>query len=404
MSAPAPAVLALSGRGLAGRGRLADGLLAAAVVVGLYGLDWVALAPNRLVSGRGLSATGTLGGATHLLALSAIVATASGWSSGRRSRLATAAALTAMLAVAAALPLLTAGAAATLLQGRPPAARVTLAAGFWLASAGTFGLILSLADRLGGRGLRIAAAAGALAAVTALGLAGTLDTLSLVAEIRARGDLVAAALARHLALAAASLALALAIAVPLGWAAFRSARVDALASLLLRSIQVVPALALMAALIPVLSRLLAAAPALRGLGLAAIGPAPAVLAVGAYLALPLVASITTALRSADAAVLDAGRGMGLGEARLTREVRLPLGLPILAAGLRVGTVQSIGLVTLGGLVGAGGLGAVVFEGMGQFAPDLILIGAAPIVALALAADWGLGTIEARLARATGAER
>jgi osmoprotectant transport system permease protein len=90
--------------------------------------------------------------------------------------------------------------------------------------------------------------------------------------------------------------------------------------------------------------------------------------------------------------------MGMTQARITREVRLPLGLPVLAAALRVAAVQSIGLVTLGGLIGAGGLGAVVFEGMSQLAADLILLGALPIVALALLADAFLSDLETRLAR------
>ncbi len=51
-------------------------------------------------------------------------------------------------------------------------------------------------------------------------------------------------------------------------------------------------------------------------------------------------------------------------------------------------------MTLGGLIGAGGLGAVVFEGMSQLAADLILIGAIPVVALALAADGLLGLVQA----------
>ena len=60
-------------------------------------------------------------------------------------------------------------------------------------------------------------------------------------------------------------------------------------------------------------------------------------------------------------------------------------------------VQCVGLATLGGLVGAGGLGAVVFEGMAQFAADLILLGALPIVAIALLADALLRGLEARAA-------
>jgi osmoprotectant transport system permease protein len=88
--------------------------------------------------------------------------------------------------------------------------------------------------------------------------------------------------------------------------------------------------------------------------------------------------------------------MGMGEGRITRDVRLPLALPVFAGGLRVAVVQAIGLVTLGGLVGAGGLGALVFEGLAQFATDLMLLGALPIVLLALAADALTRALERRL--------
>ena len=90
--------------------------------------------------------------------------------------------------------------------------------------------------------------------------------------------------------------------------------------------------------------------------------------------------------------------MGMPERRIAWEVRLPLGLPVFVAGLRVATVQAIGLVTLGGLIGAGGLGALVFEGMAQFAPDLIILGSAPVIAFAILSDLGLRAFELRLAR------
>ena len=100
----------------------------------------------------------------------------------------------------------------------------------------------------------------------------------------------------------------------------------------------------------------------------------------------------------DPAVVEAARAMGMGEGRIAAEIRVPLGLPVFAAGLRVSAVQCIGLATLGGLVGAGGLGAVVFEGMAQFAADLILLGALPVVALALFADALLRGLEALAGR------
>ena len=138
----------------------------------------------------------------------------------------------------------------------------------------------------------------------------------------------------------------------------------------LATVQVIPALALFGLLIPVLAALLSAVPALRSLGLGAIGPAPALIGVAVYLALPLLRGLVTGLRATDPAVVEAAQAMGMTELRITLEVRIPLGLPILMSALRVAAVQSIGLMTLGGLIGAGGLGAVVFEGMSQLAADL----------------------------------
>jgi osmoprotectant transport system permease protein len=227
---------------------------------------------------------------------------------------------------------------------------------------------------------------------------GVFDRLSLMVEWRARHGAIQAALMQHVALAMAALALALLVAVPLGILAFRSPRADAVIGAGLNAFQVVPAIALFGLLIPLLAALLSGLPALRSMGLGAIGATPALIGVAIYVALPLTRGVAGGLRAADPAAVEAARAMGMTQARITREVRLPLGLPVLAAAIRVAAVQSIGLVTLGGLIGAGGLGAVVFEGMSQLAADLILLGALPIVALALLADAFLSGLETRLAR------
>ena len=72
--------------------------------------------------------------------------------------------------------------------------------------------------------------------------------------------------------------------------------------------------------------------------------------------------------------------------QLFRQVELPLALPVLIAGLRIVTVQAIGLAVVAALIGAGGLGAFVFDGLGQYATDLVLLGALPAIVLALATD------------------
>lgn len=307
------------------------------------------------------------------------------------------AALAAFLLVAALAVALSASgiAAERLLAGRPASARAMLGGGFWVVLS-ALGILVFEHARVGPRWLVPAAAA-----VLALALAGaaSLDLfghLSLVVEYRARAAALSAAFGQHVALSLGALALAFAITLPLGWAAFRSPRVEAAANAVLGATQVTPALALFGLLIPILAGLVAALPSLRRFGIGAIGPAPALIGVAVYLALPLLRGLVSGLRSADPAAVEAARAMGLTEARITREVRIPLALPVLLGALRVATVQGIGLVTLGGLIGAGGLGAIVFEGMAQFAADLILLGALPIVALALAADGALAVTARRL--------
>jgi osmoprotectant transport system permease protein len=73
-------------------------------------------------------------------------------------------------------------------------------------------------------------------------------------------------------------------------------------------------------------------------------------------------------------------------------VELPLAMPVLLAGLRIVLVQSIGLAVVAALIGAGGLGTFVFEGLGQYAVDLVLLGALPAIALAFASDFLLQSL------------
>ena len=99
-------------------------------------------------------------------------------------------------------------------------------------------------------------------------------------------------------------------------------------------------------------------------------------------------------------MIDAARGMGLdrsGRSSGGSSCRSPL--PVLLAGLRIVIVQTIGLAVVAALIGAGGLGTFVFEGLGQYALDLVLLGALPAIFLALAADFLLQTAGRPAARA-----
>jgi osmoprotectant transport system permease protein len=357
------------------------GLVALAALVGL---PLLLAARNRLLPGAPVPTTA---GALALIGLPALAATAAAALAARRPSPAAAwvALLAALLALAALASDLTSGAARALAD-LPPSGRAFVGPGTWLCGGALAVVALTVARGLRGGGLVLLVGCGALVAAV---WAGAFDALSLAVEYRARAEAVNGAVLTHLALAGAALGLALALAVPLGLVAFRGGRLGGLVEVLAGGIQVVPTIALFGVLVSVLAALLRAAPALRDLGLAAVGPAPAVVGVAAYLLLPLVRSLVAGLRAPDPAVIDSARAMGMTAPAILARVRLPLGAPLLVGGLRVAAVQAVGLTVLGGLIGAGGLGAVVFEGMAQFAPDLILLGAAPVVAISVTLDVAL---------------
>ena len=113
--------------------------------------------------------------------------------------------------------------------------------------------------------------------------------------------------------------------------------------------------------------------------------APAFLALFLYSLLPMVANTVVGLNGVSRAVVDAARGMGLTGLQRLFQVEMPLALPVILTGIRIVLVQNIGLATVAALIGGGGFGVFLFQGLGQTATDLILLGALPPVALAFAA-------------------
>ena len=224
--------------------------------------------------------------------------------------------------------------------------------------------------------------------------AGLLDALSLAREYKTRHDLFATALVRHVVLVAAAVGPAVLIGVPLGVALVRHPHRQGPLFAVLNLLQTIPSIALFGLLLVPLSALANAVPTLAQLGVGGIGPAPAVIALILYALLPIVRNSVAGIAGVDPAVIDAARGMGMTRRQLFWRVELPLALPLLLAGLRIVTVQAVGLAVVAALIGAGGLGSFVFEGLGQYAADLVLLGALPAIGLALAADFLLQMLSA----------
>jgi osmoprotectant transport system permease protein len=289
--------------------------------------------------------------------------------------------------------------AQALAAGAPPLARISLGAGFWvLAGAAALAVIDALQRADAGLVERLAAVTALVLAVAGMAGSGLFDALSLAREYKTRHDLFAAAVLRHIVLVAAVVGPAVAVGFPLGVAASRRPRLQGPLFAVLNLLQTIPSIALFGLLLVPLSALASALPALAALGIGGIGPAPAIIALILYALLPIVRNSLAGVAGVDPAVVDAARGMGMTPRQLFWHVELPLALPLLLAGLRIVTVQAIGLAVVAALIGAGGLGTFVFEGLGQYAADLVLLGALPAIGLALAADFLLQTFASLVRR------
>jgi len=119
----------------------------------------------------------------------------------------------------------------------------------------------------------------------------------------------------------------------------------------------------------------------------------AVIPLVGYTLLVLVTSILTGFRSVPASVRDAAEGMGLSPARRVFTVELPLAVPYIVTGIRVATVTTVGLVTVAAIIGEGGLGRLILDGLRRTFWTPMTIGASLSITLALVLDlsiWGIG--------------
>ncbi|KYM73421.1 ABC transporter permease [Pantoea agglomerans] len=215
---------------------------------------------------------------------------------------------------------------------------------------------------------------------------GQLSDLSLLKEYANRHAVFDAALSRHLTLLAGTVVPALMIALPLGVTLFRRPGWQGGVFGVLNVIQTVPSVALFGLLIAPLAGLAQQFPWLGDWGISGIGMAPALIALVLYALLPLVRSVVVGLQQVPHEVRESARGVGMGSWQQFIAVDVPLALPVWLAGLRVVVVQTLGMAVVAALIGAGGFGAIIFQGLLSSALDLVLLGVIPVIALAVVID------------------
>ncbi|RWE32659.1 MAG: ABC transporter permease [Mesorhizobium sp.] len=265
-------------------------------------------------------------------------------------------------------------------------ARVSPASGFWIL---IFAFTLLLADVLTRLNLSPSARIGVLVvAALAIGLlliSGRWDSLSILKEYSNRADSFWAEGSKHVTLALGSLLAAVIVGLPLGILCHRVESLRAGVLNVLNIIQTIPSIALFGLLIAPLGWVATHVPGAAALGIRGIGTAPAFVALFLYSLLPVVANTVVGLAGVPRAANDAARGMGMTDRQRLFGVEFPLAFPVILTGIRIVLVQNIGLATIAALIGGGGFGVFVFQGVGQTAMDLVLLGAVPTVALAFAA-------------------
>ncbi|MCD6058855.1 MAG: binding-protein-dependent transport system inner rane component [Thermomicrobiales bacterium] len=180
----------------------------------------------------------------------------------------------------------------------------------------------------------------------------------------------------HLRLVAISILVAMAIGIPLGILITRLRWLEGSVIATTGVLYTVPSLALFAILMP----------------FTGLGPTTVIVALVLYSLLAIVRNTVAGIDDVPPAALDAARGMGMTGSQRLLLVELPLALPVILAGVRVAAVAAVGIATVGALLGAGGLGRLIFEGISRMNTDRIIAGAVGASVLALVADWGLSRL------------
>jgi osmoprotectant transport system permease protein len=269
----------------------------------------------------------------------------------------------------------------------PPIARTSTGPAGWVLVVAAYLAAAEAVHRLRLKAwARAAVIVAAIAPLAAMLSMGHMDELALMKEYEVKRDEFIAALVQHARIVIASFIPALVLGIPLGVFAHRSQKLRGPLLGVLGLIQTIPSIALFGILMAPLSQLAKHSPWLQGMGISGIGLAPAAIALTLYSLLPIVRNTATGLAEVPAAALDAATGMGMNRWQVLTRIEVPIALPVILSGVRVILVQSIGLAAVAALIGAGGLGAIMFQGLFANAADLILLGAVPIVGIAVIVD------------------
>lgn len=184
----------------------------------------------------------------------------------------------------------------------------------------------------------------------------------------------------HVFLAFTAVALACLVGIPIGMAITKNKKLANAIISIANVLQTVPSLAMFALLIPIVG----------------IKEKNAIFALFLYALLPIIKNTYIGIRNVDPSVIEAAKGMGMSRSQILYKVQTPLAVPVIMGGVRIATVTGIGVATIATLIGAGGLGTLIYQGIGMMNYPMMLSGAVAAALLALLTDFILGLLEKKM--------
>ena len=190
-------------------------------------------------------------------------------------------------------------------------------------------------------------------------------------------ETIADATFQHIILVYMTLAASIVVSIPLAFISVENERLANWIMKIANLLQAVPSFAVVAIVVPLIG----------------IGFTPALIAILVRALLPIIKNTYIGLLNIDSSLIDYAHGIGLTRWQINRYIRLPNSYPAIFAGIRFSALLANSIAVLTALIGSGGLGELVFEGLVSFNTNRILAGAVPAIILALASDSLLAKVE-----------
>lgn len=174
-------------------------------------------------------------------------------------------------------------------------------------------------------------------------------------------------LAAHVQVSILALGIAVLIGIPAGFLCVRWKKAQKYITGLFSVLRVIPSLAILLLMVPIMGT----------------GTAPAVTALVLLAVPPILMNTVAGLEGVPPFMLETAEGVGMSPAQVWTKVRFPLAMPMILTGIKTAAVEIVASATLASKIGAGGLGDIIFAGIGLFKTELLLIGGVSVALLSL---------------------